>query len=37
LALERLGWAVEMVWQCELKEPELLAERLDEFLSEDKP
>ena len=30
--LERLGWSVLTVWQCEQKEPEKLAERLDEFL-----
>lgn len=35
LELERMGWAVKTVWQCELKDPETLAERLDEFLSED--
>ena len=32
--LEQAGWKVFTVWQCELKEPEKLAVRLDEFLSE---
>jgi DNA mismatch endonuclease (patch repair protein) len=31
--LKRLGWAVLTVWQCELKKPEKLAERLDDFLA----
>jgi G:T-mismatch repair DNA endonuclease (very short patch repair protein) len=30
-----MGWAVETVWQCELKKPEALAERLNEFLSKE--
>lgn len=34
LELESLGWKVLTVWQCELKQPESLAGRLDEFLSE---
>lgn len=32
--LERMGWQVLTVWQCELKEPEKLTERLNEFLFE---
>jgi DNA mismatch endonuclease (patch repair protein) len=35
--LENLGWSVKTVWQCELKDPETVAERLDEFLSENRP
>jgi DNA mismatch endonuclease Vsr len=31
--LKRMGWAVMTVWQCELKKPERLEGRLDEFLS----
>jgi DNA mismatch endonuclease, patch repair protein len=31
--LKRMDWAVLTVWQCELKKPEKLARRLDEFLS----
>lgn len=27
--LERLGWLVITVWECELREPDLLAARLD--------
>jgi DNA mismatch endonuclease (patch repair protein) len=34
LELERSGWKVLTVWQCELKQLESLVERLDEFLSE---
>jgi DNA mismatch endonuclease (patch repair protein) len=33
LELKRMGWAVLTVWQCELKKPERLARRLDDFLS----
>jgi DNA mismatch endonuclease (patch repair protein) len=31
--LLRLGWRVLTAWQCELKDPRRLAERLDEFLA----
>ena len=31
--LKKMGWAVFTVWQCELKKPERLTERLDDFLS----
>ena len=31
--LKRIGWAVLTVWQCELKKPEQLTRRLDDFLS----
>jgi DNA mismatch endonuclease, patch repair protein len=31
--LKRLGWSVMTIWQCELKEPEQLAERINEFLT----
>lgn len=31
--LKRMDWAVLIVWQCELKKPERLAGRLDDFLS----
>lgn len=31
--LKRLGWAVMTIWQCELKNPEKLTERLNEFLA----
>lgn len=31
--LRRMDWAVMTVWQCELKKPERLAGRLDDFLS----
>lgn len=31
--LKKLGWSVLTVWQCQLKEPERLAKRLDDFLS----
>ncbi|WP_211608642.1 very short patch repair endonuclease [Paraburkholderia haematera] len=31
-ALEALGWKTLVVWQCELKNVELLTERLEEFL-----
>jgi DNA mismatch endonuclease (patch repair protein) len=31
--LKNAGWAVLTVWQCELKNPEKLTERVDEFLS----
>lgn len=31
-ALEALGWDVETVWQCEMKEREALADRLVAFL-----
>jgi DNA mismatch endonuclease (patch repair protein) len=32
--LKKMGWAVATVWQCELKNPERLARRLDDFLSD---
>lgn len=32
-ALRSMGWEVLTVWQCELKRPEKLVERLNEFLS----
>jgi len=31
--LKRMHWAVLTVWQCELKKPERLTGRLDDFLS----
>jgi DNA mismatch endonuclease (patch repair protein) len=31
--LKKRGWAVMTIWQCELKNPERLTERLDDFLS----
>ena len=31
--LEQMGWKVLTVWQCELKDPDKLAERLNEFLA----
>lgn len=30
--LEAAGWRVLVVWQCELRDPEVLAKRLQEFL-----
>ncbi|WP_198118969.1 very short patch repair endonuclease [Massilia rhizosphaerae] len=30
--LEKKGWRVLVVWQCELKKPELLAEEIKNFL-----
>jgi len=30
--LKTLGWQVLIAWQCELKKPESLMERLNEFL-----
>ncbi|HVB33672.1 MAG TPA: very short patch repair endonuclease [Patescibacteria group bacterium] len=32
--LRRMGWAVMTVWQCQLKKPNKLTERLNDFLSE---
>jgi DNA mismatch endonuclease (patch repair protein) len=32
--LRRMDWAVLTVWQCELKKPDRLTERLDDFLSD---
>jgi DNA mismatch endonuclease (patch repair protein) len=32
--LKELGWSVLTVWQCQLKEPEKLARKLNDFLSE---
>lgn len=31
--LKKIGWAVLTVWQCELKNPKKLTERIDEFLA----
>lgn len=31
--LRRMGWKVLTAWQCELKNPDKLSERLDEFLA----
>jgi DNA mismatch endonuclease, patch repair protein len=31
--LRRMEWSVMTIWQCELKKPEALARRLNEFLS----
>ncbi|MHB1858070.1 MAG: very short patch repair endonuclease [Acidobacteriaceae bacterium] len=31
--LKKLGWTILTVWQCELKKPEKLTERLNEFLA----
>jgi DNA mismatch endonuclease (patch repair protein) len=31
--LERLGWRVITVWECELREPDQLAGRLKEVLN----
>ena len=31
--LKRMGWTVLTVWQCELKKPVRLTERLNDFLS----
>ena len=31
--LKQLGWEVLIVWQCELKKPEKLTERLNDFLA----
>src|ERR1700730_585238 len=33
LELKRMDWVVLTVWQCELKKPERLARRLNDFLS----
>jgi len=30
--LRKLGWEILIVWQCELKNPEKLLRRLDDFL-----
>ncbi len=32
--LKNLGWTQMTVWQCELKKPEKLTERLDDFLAD---
>ena len=32
--LKRMDWAVLTVWQCELKKPDKLTERLNDFLSD---
>jgi DNA mismatch endonuclease (patch repair protein) len=31
--LKRMDWAILTVWQCELKEPDKLTKRLNDFLS----
>jgi G:T-mismatch repair DNA endonuclease (very short patch repair protein) len=31
--LKKLGWSVLTVWQCQLKKPDRLARKLDDFLS----
>ena len=31
--LKKINWAVLTVWQCELKKPETLTERLNDFLT----
>lgn len=33
-SLKKMGWAVATVWQCELKDPQRLVRRLNDFLSE---
>lgn len=33
--LERLGWHVEVVWECELRDPDQLSERLEAALQWD--
>lgn len=33
-ALKKLGWKVLTVWQCELKKPQKLEVRIDEFLAD---
>jgi len=35
--LEEMGWKVETVWQCELRTPEFVLERLKNFLELDRP
>lgn len=32
--LKKQGWEILIVWQCELKQREKLAERIDEFLAD---
>jgi DNA mismatch endonuclease (patch repair protein) len=32
--LKKLGWKILTVWQCELKRPQQLKERIDEFLAD---
>ena len=31
-ALEEMGWSVAVVWQCELKQPEIVIGRMTKFL-----
>jgi DNA mismatch endonuclease (patch repair protein) len=31
-ALRRLGWRVARVWECQLRQPEILAERLQQLI-----
>lgn len=31
--LERLGWKVLVVWECELKDPDTIIKRISEFLN----
>jgi DNA mismatch endonuclease (patch repair protein) len=33
-SLKKLGWAVMTVWQCQLKNPEKLSGRLNDFLAD---
>lgn len=35
--LEQLGWSVDEVWQCEIKDSQLLIDRLRNFLGPTKP
>lgn len=35
-ALRRLGWKVMVVWECQLKETDKLAERIRRFLEEER-
>lgn len=32
--LKKLGWSILTVWQCELKDPQKLEVRIDEFLAD---
>jgi DNA mismatch endonuclease (patch repair protein) len=34
--LKKMNWATLTVWQCELKKPEKLTERLNDFLTDDR-
>ncbi|WP_081501745.1 very short patch repair endonuclease [Pseudomonas sp. GM60] len=35
-ALESEGWKVAVIWQCEIRSPELLVEKIKNFLSNNK-